>query len=160
MLQCLFQGPCSQNSAAVQNTVECLSESLQPGSLGTSETSRDPLRKGNFNDISKTIEDLSEEIGEEFAKKCHRSGQSIGRWENLFQLYCKENLIDFYHLVVVYPIMSRKIGERKHIVLSLATKIRVYSIQSINSRLTLYSLSINGRSQYKAIIRMMAIFHE
>ncbi|CAB4409194.1 unnamed protein product [Rhizophagus irregularis] len=75
MLQCLFQGPCSQNSAAVQNTVECLSESLQPGSLGTSETSswirltRDPLRKGNFNDISKTIEDLSEEIGEEFAKK-------------------------------------------------------------------------------------------
>ncbi|UZO09205.1 uncharacterized protein OCT59_029441 [Rhizophagus irregularis] len=145
---------------------------------------RDPLRKGNFNDISKTIEDLSEEIGEEFAKKCHRSGQSIGRWENLFQLYCKENLIDFYHLVVVYPIMSRKIGERKHIVyqvsslfkfyertfsliefdcmptLSLATKIRVYSIQSINSRLTLYSLSINGRSQYKAIIRMMAIFHE
>ncbi|CAB4409193.1 unnamed protein product [Rhizophagus irregularis] len=30
---------------------------------------RDPLRKGNFNDISKTIEDLSEEIGEEFAKK-------------------------------------------------------------------------------------------
>ncbi|CAB5294569.1 unnamed protein product [Rhizophagus irregularis] len=139
MLQCLFQDLCSQNSAAVQNTVE---------------------GHENFNDISKTIEDLSEEIGEEFAKKCHRSGQSIGRWENLFQLYCKENLIDFYHLVVVYPIMSRKIGERKHIVLSLATKIRVYSIQSINSRLTLYSLSINGRSQYKAIIRMMAIFHE
>ncbi|CAB4386343.1 unnamed protein product [Rhizophagus irregularis] len=40
MLQCLFQDLCSQNSAAVQNTVECLSESLQPGSLGTSETSR------------------------------------------------------------------------------------------------------------------------
>jgi len=63
--------------------------------------------------------------------------------------------------------------------ISLATKIRVYSIQSINARLTLYALSMlsdgrflvselatavmpfnfNGRSQYKGVLRMMAIFH-
>ncbi|CAI2193383.1 2282_t:CDS:2, partial [Funneliformis geosporum] len=61
----------------------------------------------------------------------------------------------------------------------LATKIRVFSTQSINNRLTLYALSMlsdgrflvtelatatipfsfNARSQYKAVLRMMAIFH-
>ncbi|CAG8557479.1 11358_t:CDS:2, partial [Paraglomus occultum] len=62
----------------------------------------------------------------------------------------------------------------------LAAKIRVFSTQSINNRLTLYALSMlpdgrflvtelatatipfsfNARSQYKAVLRMMAIFHD
>ncbi|CAG8807904.1 39_t:CDS:2, partial [Racocetra persica] len=70
---------------------------------------------------------------------------------------------------------------RNHLdcLLNLATKIRVYSILSINARLTLYSLSMlnngrfliselatavipfsfNGRSQYKHVLRLMAILH-
>ncbi|CAI2198494.1 12639_t:CDS:2, partial [Funneliformis geosporum] len=154
--------------------------------------------------------------------------------DELFRLYCEKVLIDFYYLIDVDPTMSRKIGERKHIVyqatrsydgldvwhmevagppynasekhtlgdskktlrtdilnliailrdhldceVELATKIRVFSTQSINNRLTLYALSMlsdgrflvtelatatipfsfNARSQYKAVLRMMAIFH-
>jgi hypothetical protein len=199
--------------------------------------------------------------------------------DELFRLYCEKVLIDFYYLIDVDPTMSRKIGERKHIVyqvsslfkyyertflnlefdwiesqaraakimksstnsgivrvdvkatrsydgldvwhmevagppynasekhtlgdskktlrtdilnliailrdhldceVELATKIRVFSTQSINNRLTLYALSMlsdgrflvtelatatipfsfNARSQYKAVLRMMAIFHD
>ncbi|KAG9297447.1 hypothetical protein G9A89_020848 [Geosiphon pyriformis] len=62
----------------------------------------------------------------------------------------------------------------------LAVKIRVFSTQSINNQLTLYALSMlpdghflvtelaratipfsfNARSQYKAVLRMMAIFYD
>jgi len=64
--------------------------------------------------------------------------------------------------------------------MDLATKIKVFSIQSIHTRLTLYSLnllpnghflscelasavlpfSLNGRGQYKSVLRMMSIFHD
>ncbi|CAG8727952.1 8613_t:CDS:2 [Rhizophagus irregularis] len=60
------------------------------------------------------------------------------------------------------------------------TKIKVFSTQSINNRLTLYSLnllpnghflscelasavlpfSLSGRGQYKSVLRMMSIFHD
>ncbi|KAG9293506.1 hypothetical protein G9A89_005509 [Geosiphon pyriformis] len=97
-----------------------------------------------------------------------------GDGDERFRLYCEKVLTDFYHLIDVNPTMSRKIGERKHIV------YQVFSIQSINNQLTLYALSMlpdgyflvtelatatipfsfNARSQYKAVLRMMAIFHD
>ncbi|KAG9301129.1 hypothetical protein G9A89_012512 [Geosiphon pyriformis] len=202
-----------------------------------------------------------------------------GDGDEPFRLYCEKVLTDFYYLIDVNPTMSRKIGERKHILyqvsalfkyyertflnlefdwiesqartakimksstnsgivqvdikatrsydgldiwhmevagppynanekhtlddlkktlrtdilnliailrehldceVKLAAKIRVFSTQSINHRLTLYALSMlpdghflvtelatatipfgfNARSQYKAILRMMAIFHD
>ncbi|RHZ80490.1 hypothetical protein Glove_134g75 [Diversispora epigaea] len=64
--------------------------------------------------------------------------------------------------------------------INLVTRIKVFSTQSINSRLTLYSLnilpdgrflscelataimpfSLSGRCQYKSVLRMMSIFHK
>lgn len=64
--------------------------------------------------------------------------------------------------------------------INLATRIKVFSMLSINSRLTLYSLNIlhdgcflscelasavmpfsfKGRHQYKSVLRMMSIFHD
>ncbi|CAG8515915.1 28185_t:CDS:2 [Dentiscutata erythropus] len=63
---------------------------------------------------------------------------------------------------------------------NIATKIKVFCTQAIKTRLTLYALnmlpdgrflsselasvdipfSFNGKSQYKSILRMMAIFHD
>ncbi|CAJ0637019.1 7277_t:CDS:2 [Entrophospora sp. SA101] len=69
------------------------------------------------------IDNILKKSGDEFEKALQKN---VDTGDELFHLYCKKILIDFYHLVDINQSMSRKISERKYITYNIASLFKFY----------------------------------
>ncbi|KAF0475633.1 hypothetical protein F8M41_024581 [Gigaspora margarita] len=70
------------------------------------------------------IDTVVEGDNETFKNKAQVKPSNVG--EELFKLYCEKIFIDFFHLVDIIPLVSRKISERKHIVYQISSLFKFY----------------------------------